>query len=247
MAWSFAGRNRNTDRMPSGDALARLPGDARQSGAGGRSPRLPSRHRGISLWSRRQGRHVHRSQGAKIAGGTGARRCVHENIAFLQLFDRDMHHPVVAGRSGYRHCTAGYPGARIDRAHMGRQQASAALSLVHGGTPQAASPSIVDTSQRSIRFTTTPPIYVLLQGQRHAPAPLTFANRLSDIHKIIRMAALRPAYLKFFTGRYRCGRAPRLLNARPIPADVARAVTKSSASRPGALWPCRYAADRTGL
>ena len=72
-------------------------------------------------------------QVAEIAVGAGAGRGEQQYVAFLQLFDRDMDHPVVARRGGDRHRAAGDAGARIDGAHIGGEQALAALGFMDGG------------------------------------------------------------------------------------------------------------------
>ena len=80
-----------------------------------------------------------REEISEIAIDAGAGRREDEDVALLQLFDRDMDHPVVARRSGYGYRASGDARAGIDRAHVVGQQADTTLRLVdrrHARRPQ---------------------------------------------------------------------------------------------------------------
>ena len=69
---------------------------------------------------------------AEIAGVGGRRWRDDHDVAGLQLFDRDMDHPIVAGRNRYRDGGGGEAGAGVDRPHVRGEQPDAPLRFMHG-------------------------------------------------------------------------------------------------------------------
>ncbi len=74
-----------------------------------------------------------RQQIAEVTVFTRTGRSGDKQIAFAQLFDRHVHHPIVAWRHQHGDRRAGDARTAVDRAQTGMHQACAALRFMHGG------------------------------------------------------------------------------------------------------------------